>query len=153
MLSPHSALAEHLRAAVAAWGSLPSGFAVERTYNLDAYIGGWTDAAPGKIVCMPSAVEALRVGRNQDQDDITISVVYLRKLTALNNTQADAADLETHQLRVFLKSMQKIAADGVGFSRVNTALPTPYAADIIRSSEIFASVIQCVYRTYSEVAA
>lgn len=152
-LSAHSALAESIRASIASWGSLPSGFEAVRTYNLDAFIGGWADAASGKIVVMPSSIESTRIGRNQDQDDITVSVVYLRKLTDItSNTQADAADLQTHQLRVLLKSLQKINIEGVGYSRVNTSLPTPYAAELIRSSEIFAAVIQAVYRTYSEVA-
>ena len=77
-LSAHQELADVLRGLIAAWGSLPSGFSVERVYSVDRYVGGWTDAAPGRICVLVSSVTPERTGRNTDQDDVTISVVWLQ---------------------------------------------------------------------------
>jgi len=154
-LSAHSELADTIRSLIAAWGSLPSGFSVERAYSVDKFVGGWTDAAPGRIIVLPSAVTPVRIARHQDQDDISISVVYLRKLTDVTTiTQSDLADTNADALRKFLRGKQLVTLSVFGrtASRVETLLPTPYASDMIRNQEIFCSVIQTTYRLFAEVA-
>jgi hypothetical protein len=154
-LSAHQELADVLRGIIAAWGSLPSGFSVERVYSVDKYVGGWTDAAPGRICVLVSSITPERTGRNTDQDDVTISVVWLQKLTDFTTiTQTDLADTNADALRKFLRSKQKatLPVFGRAASRLATGLPTPYAADMIRNNEIFCSVIQTTYRLFAEVA-
>lgn len=147
-LSPHQELTDGLRALIAAWGSLPSGFSVERGYSVEKYVGGWADAAPGRIILMVTAVDAARVG-NVNVDEVTVSVAYLKKMSGQTNELLDAADLQADALRVFLTSSTcrnvTINSNAQRASRINTTLPTPYAADLIRQSEIFAAVIQTTY--------
>lgn len=146
--SPHQEVAEALKVAIAAWGSLPSGFTVERTYAPDQFVGGWADAAPGKILVMVSGIEASRTG-NVNVDELSVSIIYLRKLTAKTLTLCDAADKEADLLRVFLTSSTcksvTVNSSTQKATRINTTLPTPYAAEYIRANEIFACVIQSVY--------
>lgn len=146
--SPHQEVAEALKVAIAAWGSLPSGFTVERVYTVEPFVGGWADAAPGKVLVMVSAIDPSRTG-NVNVDEVSISVVYLRKLTGKTVTLCDAADKEADLLRVFLTSSTcksvTVNNSTQKATRINTTLPTPYAAEYIRANEIFAAVIQSVY--------
>ena len=147
--SPHQELAATLTTAIAAWGSLPSGFSVERVYSATKYVGGWSDEAPGRILVTVTSVESERVAKT-NQDDVTISVVYLKKLTDETLSVLDAADKNADLLRVFLQaSAQRVISINEGnqsASRMNTTLPTPYAPDLIRESRVFACVIQSTYR-------
>jgi hypothetical protein len=147
--SPHQELSESLRTSIAAWGSLPSGFSVERVYAATKYVGGWSDSAPGRILTLVSSVESERTAGVND-DDVSVSVVYLQKLTGETNTIIDAADKNADLLRTFLmtSALRKIAinSNAQAATRINTTLPTPYAAELIRESNVFAAVIQTTYR-------
>ena len=149
-LSPHQELADELVALIDAWGSKPADVTVERAYSVEQFVGGWADDAPARIVCLVSSIDGLRIGRNQDQDDVIVSVVYLRKLADMELATNDAADIEADALRTFLRSaaVERITLPTINraASRVNTGLPTPYAADLIRNNEIFCSVIAATYR-------
>lgn len=147
--SPHQELAAALATGISGWGSLPSGFTVERVYSATKYVGGWADNAPGRVLVMVSGIESERIAAT-NQDDVTVSVLYLKKLTGETLAILDAADKNADLLRVFLQgsTYQKISINSgaQSASRMNTSLPTPYSPDLIRESRVFAAVIQSTYR-------
>lgn len=154
-LSPHQETAEAIRVLVAAWESLPSGFTVERAYSVSHYINGWADATPGRIVVLVSGIESERIGAT-NQDEPAISVVYLRKLVDSDLATVDVGDFQTDQLRTFLTTdafkKLRLQSGAMSANRVNTSMPTPYAANEIRENLVFAAVISTTYRILRQTA-
>lgn len=145
-VSPHQRLAETLKVAIAAWVSLPSGFTVERVYSSEQYVGGWADAAAGRILVQVSASDSKR-GRKADDDDVTIAVIYLAKLNGIGQAELDTHDGQANALRDLLRQQNVLDIGSLqGAGRISTLLPTPYAAELVRKGEIFAAVIATTYR-------
>lgn len=152
-MSPHQDLAEKLKLAIAAWGSLWADATVERGYSVEHYMGGW-DTDDSKIVVIASASDSERADRSgSDQTTVTINVAYLSRLTAVSNAVCDVHDARTELLRQFLRTQKLIRlANGRDAKRVKLSLSTPYDAKMIRTKEIYAAVIACEYAFGEEVS-
>jgi len=149
-LSPHQDISQKLATSIKGWAKVPDGFAIERSYGIEKFFGGWEDAALGRIVTVVSGVESQRIG-NVNQDDVTISVAYLRRLEATSKVdEMDSSDLQCDQLRTFLQGSDVKTIELPDWStkgnRVNTSLPTPYSSEMATSSSLFIAIIQTVYR-------
>jgi len=149
-LSPHQDLAERLAVAIADWDNVPDGWSVERAYGIEKFFGKWEDSFSGRIVTVVSGVESQRIA-NLNQDDVTLSVAYLRKLEATASTEAmDLADLQCDQLRTFLQGSDvktiRIPDWSTAGNRVNTSLPTPYSSEMATTASLFVAIIQTTYR-------
>jgi hypothetical protein len=143
-------VADGVRALLESWTDRPADAQIERVYGIESYLNEW----PGgqvRIAAYVTQVDGERIARNQDQQEVTIAVAYLRKLDAGEPIETtDAADVEAESLWLWLRDQeQKMAIATGSASRVNTTVPTPYSAELLRSNAIYCQVVTSVYRVLS----
>jgi hypothetical protein len=152
-MSPHQDLAEKLKLAIAAWGSLWANGTVERGYSVEHYLGGW-DTDDSKVVVIATASDSERADRSgSDQTTVTINVAYLSRITAATNAVCDTHDDRVESLRQFIRRQTRVTlTSGRDAHRAKVSLSTPYDAKMIRSKEIYAASIACEFSFGEEVA-
>ena len=149
-LSIRQQVADGVRALLESWDHRPADAQVERLYGIESYINEW----PGgqiRIASYVIQVEGERIGRNQDQQEITVAVAYLRKIDAAESLDGiDIADAEAESLWIWLRDQEPRLSlvSGVA-SRVNTTVPTPYAAEWLRNNSIYCQIVTSTYRVLS----
>lgn len=145
-LSDHQQIAEAVKLQVDAWGSLPAGWVVARSYSYTRAVGQLPEGTDGAVTVMAVAVDGDREDRTSDRDEVTVAVVLTIKLDNIEAATIDAVDLLAESLRNHLRTLRTISiASGRKASRLGTSLPTPHDADWLHEKEIFVSVIECRY--------
>ena len=149
-LSIRQQVADAVKTQLESWTDRPADTEIERVYGIESYLNEWPGGR-SRIGCYVSQVDGERISRNQDQQEITIAVAYLRKIDASETIDAvDAADVEAESLWLWLRDQeQKLTIDAGAASRVNTTVPTPYSSELLRSNSIFCQVVTSVYRVLS----
>jgi hypothetical protein len=149
-LSIRQQVADGVRALLESWADRPADAQIERVYGIESYLNEW----PGgqvRIASYVAQVDGERISRNQDQQEVTVAVAYLRKLDAAESLDGiDAADTEAESLWLWLRDQdQRLSLEGTAASRVNTTVPTPYSAEWLRNNSIYCQIVTSVYRVLS----
>jgi hypothetical protein len=149
-LSIRQQVAEGVKCLLETWPDSTGDVVIERTYGIESFADGWTGGSV-RVCAYVVSVEGERIARNQDQQEITVAVAYLRKIPADSSVdETDAADAEAESLWIWIRdNAQRLTLESGTASRVNTTVPTPYSAEWLRNNAIYCQVITSVYRVLS----